>query len=351
MAAHQTPKRARSPSPQPDVPSKRSRIELSSTSTVKFLIVSDTHDTEPNLPQCDVLLHCGDLTEDGSPASLKKALKAIGKANAGLKLVIAGNHEISLDKSYYLSEGGSEKDYAEAYALVSSDEGSEASKNGVTFLEEGTHTFTLKSGVTFTIYASPYTPKYGASAFQYQSDEDRFNIATSTPKWAKNVGTEKSVIPMDVDVVMTHGPPKYLLDATADGRSAGCEHLRRALARVRPRLHCFGHIHRGYGAQRIEYDDMKTPEDDPDCIISLPKEWVGKNQAKRKGYANLPPNSREAFHEDKGQTLMVNAAVLDKNDEPGNAPWMVELELPVSRRSLEKEEGEEREEGEEGVKI
>jgi hypothetical protein len=309
---------------------KRSRLECRPTTAVNFLIVSDTHDVELSLPPCDVLLHCGDLTEDGSPASLRKALRALGKATAELKLVIAGNHDISLDNSYYLSEGGSEKECSEACALTSSKQDSEASRNGVTFLKEGTHTFTLRSGATFAVYASPYTPRYGASAFQYPTNEDRFNPPTTTPKWANNVGTAQSIIPSKIDIVMTHGPPKYLLDATADGRSAGCEHLRRAIARVRPRLHCFGHIHRGYAAQRIEYDDTKRAKDDGDCIVSLTKEWVGKNQARRKGYARLPPNSAEAFREDRSQTLVVNAAIVDDQGEPGNAPWMVELDLPAA---------------------
>jgi hypothetical protein len=43
---------------------------------------------------------------------------------------------------------------------------------GVTFLEEGTHTFTLDSGTKFTIYALPYTPQYGQSAFQYPTNQD-----------------------------------------------------------------------------------------------------------------------------------------------------------------------------------
>ncbi|KAF2692033.1 hypothetical protein K458DRAFT_473629 [Lentithecium fluviatile CBS 122367] len=282
MTSFRPLRRSQSPSSQPagDYASKRSRLEVNTTTnetaSVKFLVHSDTRDAElaATLPQCDVLLHCGDLTEDGSPASLEKVGKAIGKAKAELKLVLAG---------------GSGKDHLEARALISLNEDSEASKNGIIFLDEGTHTFTLKSGSTFNIYASPYTPKYGSSAFQYPVGQ--------------NVGTEKSVIPNGVDVVMTHGPPKYILDTITNGRIAGCEHLRRAIACVQPRLHCFGHVHRGYGAQRIEYDGTRTLEGDPDFVSSLPKEWVGKNQAKRKGYASLPPNSAEAFRENKGHTL------------------------------------------------
>ncbi|KAJ4293213.1 hypothetical protein N0V90_008495 [Kalmusia sp. IMI 367209] len=332
MATQHSPKRSYSPCSRDEHPPERyhagpttvspSNNNLAPIIPVRFLVMSDTHDKVPSsTPQCDVLLHCGDLTEDGSPQSISTALSALSKIDAEIKLIIAGNHEISLDKTYYLAEGGSEAAYLESRSLLLNPD--------IRYLEEGTHDFMLKSGAHFKIYVSSWTPIYGSSAFQYPSNEDRFNGADITPSWAKNVGKETSIIPEGVDIVMTHGPPQYVLDKTADGRSAGCEHLRRAIARVRPRLHCFGHVHAGYGAQRVWYNNtMKTSGEGEDCMVALPKEWVGKNQAKRKGYASLPPGSVEAFKKDERQTLIINAATMDGNNEPTNAPWMVELDLP-----------------------
>jgi predicted phosphodiesterase len=299
---------------------------------VRFLIMSDTHGMElpSNLPACDVLLHCGDLTESGSPNSISEALQALSKVKAELRLAMAGNHEISLDKAYYLAEGEEESDVDKACASISPVAGSEASKSGVTFLSEGTHQFSLASGATFRIYASPYTPAYGASAFQYPTNEDRYNFADMTPAWATNNATESSIIPDDLDIVMTHGPPKYILDLTSNGQSGGCEHLRRAIERVRPKLHCFGHIHKGYGAQRLEYrEDDKTLKES-DSIRPLQKEWVGKNQATKKGFASLPPGSVDAFRQRK-QTICINAAMVGKEGILENAPWLVELNLSVAR--------------------
>lgn len=54
---------------------------------------------------------------------------------------------------------------------------------------------------------------------------DRFNPPSATPSWADNAGNSTSIIPEDVDIVMTHGPPKYISDETGDGDSAGCDHL------------------------------------------------------------------------------------------------------------------------------
>jgi hypothetical protein len=167
-----TSKRCRSHSPAP-IPAKRPHIDISpETKMVRFLVLSDTHgcDLPKNLPECDVLLHCGDITEDGSPKSIAQALQALSEVKAELKLVIAGNHEISIDKAYYLAEGGNEADVGEVHALISPEPNFEASKSGVRFLSEGTYCFTLSSGATFRMYASLYTPKYGASAFQYSTN-------------------------------------------------------------------------------------------------------------------------------------------------------------------------------------
>lgn len=314
-------KRLRQPSPTPSHEAKKVRT----TKSARFLILSDTHDLAlpGTLPACDVLLHCGDLTENGTPESISAALVSLGNIPAELRLVIAGNHEIYLDKEYCTSQGGSAAEIEDAQNLISSDSSSVATQNGISFLEEGTHTFTLASGASFTIYASPFTPAFGSSAFQYPSNEDRFNPASDTPPWARNVSTQQSRIPEHVDIIMTHGPAQYILDATSDGRSAGCEHLRRAVARVQPRLFCFGHVHCGYGAQRLEFDAEKE-----DSIVPLAKEWVGKNYARRKGYASLPPGSLEAFRTSK-QTLAVNAAMEGEKGVLENEAWVVDLDLQL----------------------
>ncbi|KAF2819898.1 hypothetical protein CC86DRAFT_361303 [Ophiobolus disseminans] len=327
-----TSKRSRSASPAP-TPNKCHHKGPTISNKVRFLVLSDTHECEmpSTMPECDVLLHCGDITEDGSPESISEALLALGKIKAELRLIIAGNLEISLDKKYHCAEGGAAEVVEKAQDLVSKELTSKASECGITFLEEGTHTFTLSSGVTFRIYTSPFTPAYGASGFQYPTNEDRCNPAKITPAWAQNVGTETSTIPDNVDIVMTHGPPKYILDSTSNGHSAGCEHLRRAIERVKPKLHCFGHVHAGYGAQRLEYANA-TKKNDADTIIPLAKEWVGKNQAKKKGFANLPPGSLDDFRA-SAQTLCVNAAMEGEKGVLENAPWVVDLDLiPPTRR-------------------
>lgn len=75
----------------------------------RFLVISDTHSASPDqnagendiafrppLPKADVLIHCGDLTMMGLIHEYEKTLDMLESIDADLKLVIAGNHDISL---------------------------------------------------------------------------------------------------------------------------------------------------------------------------------------------------------------------------------------------------------------
>lgn len=62
-------------------------------------------------PKADVVLHCGDISENGSPPSYNNAIKMLSIIDAELKLVIAGNHDIDLDPEYWASQGGAGADH------------------------------------------------------------------------------------------------------------------------------------------------------------------------------------------------------------------------------------------------
>ncbi|KAI9721383.1 MAG: hypothetical protein M1828_005132 [Chrysothrix sp. TS-e1954] len=312
----------------------------SNSVSTRLLILSDTHDFDitsfSKLPPVDVVLHCGDLTENGDLASLKTALTALGSIKAELKLVIAGNHDVVLDRGFFTAQGGRVEEYDEAIAFCKS---TTLREQNVHYLEEGYHEFTLNSGAHLRIWATPHTPEYGISAFQYPSRQDRFNaLSSSTPEWAECVATDRSIIPdqQRLDIVMSHGPPKYILDSTNDGNSGGCEHLRRAIAHARPQLHCFGHIHGAWGARRVawtsqlsklELEDLDIAEGDGDPTedaIMFPAPFIGKNSSKKKGYAT--PGRTEGSRIGK-ETLFVNAAIGNDDGTAENAPWIVDLEL------------------------
>lgn len=64
------------------------------TKKVRFVCISDTHNHAPGegytLPKGDVLIHAGDLTNQGTYKELSKAAQWLGKADFAIKIVVAG---------------------------------------------------------------------------------------------------------------------------------------------------------------------------------------------------------------------------------------------------------------------
>jgi Icc-related predicted phosphoesterase len=57
-------------------------------------------------------------------------------------------------------------------------------------------------------------------------------------------------IPLGTEVVITHGPPYGTLDKPDIlAPHLGCQELIKAILRVKPKLHVFGHIHGGHGQE------------------------------------------------------------------------------------------------------
>jgi Icc-related predicted phosphoesterase len=55
-------------------------------------------------------------------------------------------------------------------------------------------------------------------------------------------------IPLDTDILITHGPPSGILDFVDPKNSPGCEDLTLKLKELKKlKLHVFGHIHESYG--------------------------------------------------------------------------------------------------------
>ncbi|KAF2197603.1 ser/Thr protein phosphatase family protein [Delitschia confertaspora ATCC 74209] len=319
----------------------------------RILIVSDTHGAGPSptptlpnhkrtpfhtpLPKVDVLLHCGDMTMVGHLEEYQNTLDWLSEIDAELKLVIAGNHDISLDEEYWHRKGHKMQRLKEpnpdlprlAKEMLN---GEEARKIGVRYLEEGVHEFVLKSGAKLRVYASPYQPEFCDWAFPYFRHEDRFNPPEHVPPTASPIAENPIPDFPAIDVLMTHGPPFGRLDRTHRHESVGCEHLLRAARRCRPRLHAFGHIHEGWGVDRVVWrGEPGGPVDG---------EWqnhVEKAEA-------IPVDANKMFEEkgvyvdvssDAGdrelvfgkETLMVNASVMTVRYQPLQGPWVVDLDL------------------------
>jgi predicted phosphohydrolase len=176
---------------------------------MRLVILSDTHRCHAaiEVPAGDVLIHCGDFSGRGTPPEVIDFNGWLGTLPHARKIIVAGNHDFLF-----------ERDPAQARALLTNAE----------YLED--------SGTTIgdlSVWGSPWQPWFHDWAF---------NLHRGAPIRAK-----WELIPAGTDVLITHGPPLEILDRTWRGEPVGCADLAEIVARIRPRLHLFGHIHEGYG--------------------------------------------------------------------------------------------------------
>jgi len=176
--------------------------------------------------------------------------------------------------------------------------------------------------VCVQIYSSPYQPEFCNWAFPYKRDEDRFN--PRSPEGIKNIAVNPVPDFPRVDIIMTHGPPKLILDKTIDLIPVGCIQLMRADLRCRPLLHCFGHIHEGWGAGRMDWVNRKFNR------MRIDRDQVFEDRAAK---LDLSSDSGEAITFGK-ETLFINAAIMNFRYKPVNAPWVVDLDLPFREMSM-----------------
>jgi Icc-related predicted phosphoesterase len=310
----------------------------------RILIVSDTHgDDLIHKPTgtYDVAIHCGDLTEESKLDEFRVSLNMMLAIQAPLKLIIAGNHDFSMDIPV-LANKLADNTTAEDSDLVKRTYGdpgevramfeTDATKAaGVVLLDEGNHSFKLANGATLSVYASPYTAsKAWTWGFQYQpSDEHAWDIKPNT------------------DVVITHSPPHGVLDYTSNKTRAGSPSLFAAVAKAKPKMHCFGHIHEAWGAKVVGWRQTETEnpthftaiDNDRSILVeSITSLSIGKFDTLESSAEKVAKRERYdrqgycivAQGLENDQTLFVNAAIEGPSEGVQQHPWVVELDLPAS---------------------
>jgi Icc-related predicted phosphoesterase len=196
---------------------------------MRLVCISDTHNKHnqlTSLPGGDVLAHAGDFCMQGNDHELYVFYNWLDKAKSRFShvVLVPGNHDFVCERYPGLARGSCPKG---CHFLV--DEAVEI--NGIKF------------------YGAPWVPNLRQWAFY--GDENKLRS-----KW--------NMIPHDVDVLVTHGPPYKMLDdvARTGGQSwpgweesVGCQHLARHCKRAKPKYHIFGHIHE-CGGQTKEVDGI-----------------------------------------------------------------------------------------------
>jgi len=186
--------------------------------TITF--ITDTHTKHKHLtgelPGGDILIHCGDFTNRGYMTEIKNFLDWFDEVKGyEHKIFIAGNHDFGFQDN--------PKECAELL------------KNypNLTYLQD---TSIIIDGIK--IYGTPWQPRFYDWAFNVNRGWD---IAQ---KWEK--------IPMDTDILITHGPAFGILDLTYTGQHVGCEDLYKKVVELKPKIHACGHIHYARHIKQIE---------------------------------------------------------------------------------------------------
>ncbi|KAL1846928.1 hypothetical protein Plec18170_008896 [Paecilomyces lecythidis] len=216
----------------------------------RIVCVSDTHGYAPSeagfrLPKGDILIHAGDLTNHGSMPELQKTIDWISNADYEVKIIVAGNHDITLDPEFYAQHGPkfhkqNLQDPHKCIELITT-------SSSIVFLNHSATTIRLTKPdgprTIFTVFGSPYSRFKGDWAFGYE------------PEGARELWQQ---IPIATDIVVTHVPPKLPNSHHGDRVALGCEELYERLKKIRPMLAISGHVHEGRGYHRIQWESPSS---------------------------------------------------------------------------------------------
>jgi Icc-related predicted phosphoesterase len=188
--------------------------------SMKVVCFGDTHGHHRDLqiPDGDILIFAGDLMgwskktgpDDREIKQLVDFNEWIGNFPHKYKIFIPGNHDWIF-----------ENNYEHAKSLLT---------NMKCLNDSGMHTGRFK------VWGSPVSPRFFDWAFNRDRGED--------------IKKHWDLIPYDVDILITHGPPRGILDIPPRKKDGpqGCDDLLERVNKLKNlRLHVFGHMHESYG--------------------------------------------------------------------------------------------------------
>ena len=182
---------------------------------MKIWHISDTHGFHSMLDipsDIDMVIHSGDGSNSRevytNEIEFQDFLYWYSRVPAKYKIFVAGNHDSAVEKNLFNVKKQMED-------------------SDIIYLENSDVTI---EGIK--IWGSPHTPSFGNWSFMKAR--------------AKLDGIWKS-IPDDTDIIVTHGPPKGILDSSFDHNNnierCGCNALKKRILDIQPTLVLFGHIH------------------------------------------------------------------------------------------------------------
>ena len=172
--------------------------------------MSDTHGMHRGEPldEVDMIIHCGDASNHENPYFNENEFLSFWRwwllYPARYKIFVPGNHDTFLESGLSRElRGGLDPNY---WILIDET----VVINGV------------------RIFGSPYTPRFGSWSFMAKRDK---------------LHKHWELIEPNTNIVITHGPPKYILDLNERLEPCGCRALARVIREIAPQYHFFGHVH------------------------------------------------------------------------------------------------------------
>ncbi len=178
---------------------------------MRLVAISDTHGRHEEivLPSGDLLIHAGDLSMNGTPREISSFMEWFEAQDFTHKVFIAGNHDFFFERT-------------------KAEEVEKVIPKDVHYLQDGAVTIEH-----YTIWGSPVQPWFFDWAFnRHRGDAIQHH-------WDQ--------IPDTIDILITHGPPRDILDRTSKREHVGCDDLLKKVRQVQPKFHIFGHIQESYG--------------------------------------------------------------------------------------------------------
>lgn len=182
-----------------------------------IIFISDTHSKHKQVTDIgdgNIIICSGDISSMGYYTELKNFCMWFSSLDFDYHVFIAGNHDFCFQDS-----PGESLEFVNNW--------------GIDYLQDdfliiGDYNDSVK------IWGTPWQPEFN-------------NWAFNLPRNGQELKEKWDLIPLDTDILITHGPPFGHLDKLFSGSNIGCELLRERIDIVKPKIHIFGHIHSSYG--------------------------------------------------------------------------------------------------------
>jgi len=189
---------------------------------MKITFISDTHSKHhqitKDLPGGDILIHAGDMSSRGYKHEIEDFCKWFdGLDNYDTKVFITGNHD-----------WGFQNHPEQTMQIINS-------YKWFNYLQDELFMVGENYDDMIKIYGSPWQPEF-------------HNWAFNLPRMGDQLKAKWDLIPMNTDILITHGPAwGYVDKVVGQTKNLGCELLADRIKVVKPKIHVCGHIHSGHG--------------------------------------------------------------------------------------------------------